>query len=821
MKTQPNFTPRAQESIREARLIALENKESKITMDHLTLGVVSIDSVSIIEFFDTAEVDHVKAIQYITNKIKQNGGDTPKQLEPAEDFKRVLRASHNASIKMEHPYVGVEHILLAIFEEGANSLVHFLASEGVSMRDAKRIVQSRFLVEDAEEERSITKTQEKKESQTQDPSQKRKQKKEKCATFEKFTTNLNKLAEDGKFDSVIGRSSEIKDAAEVLCRRNKNNPILLGEAGVGKTAIVEGLAQTIIFSQCTSFLESKTIYAVDLAGMIAGTKYRGQFEERLKKVIDGAVNDDDAILFIDEIHTLIGAGSAEGTMDAANILKPLLARGKVRCIGATTRKEYRKTILKDGALDRRFQPIIVEEPSEEDCVKILNGVKANYEKFHKVVYPQAVVNEAVKLSSRYITDRYLPDKAIDLLDQAGSKAKIRAFRRPQEALDIEKEIERLYLSEQCSSEPHIVIRKKEELVKKYTAIMEAWANESTSRATEVQKSDIHKVLTQKTGIPVKDISQSEKERILNLEPNLNEVIVGQEKAVEKLCKAILRNKAGLNDRNKPIGSFLFLGSSGVGKTYLSQQLAHYIFGGEKNVIKLDMSEYGEKASTAKITGAVPGYVGYEEGSSIIERIRKQPHSVVLFDEIEKAHPDVLNLLLQILEDGQITDSSGRTASFKSCVIIMTSNVGSHLTKKTNTMGFGASNDDNNESAVLEEAGKVFKPELLSRIESKVVFNNLKDEQIRKITELECAKLERRAEEKVSSIHFDETLYQHICDKLSKENNESGARPIRTIIKEEVEQPLAESLINCDSPFQVKATIAFDGEVRVTIYEESE
>lgn len=817
MKIQPNFTPRAQESIHEAKLVALENNDSELSIDHLALGVVSIESVSLVEFFGMAEVDHVKAIQFITAKIKKNKGEAPQQIEPSEDYKRVLREAYKISQKLEHPYVGVEHMLLSLFNEGGCSLVHFLANEGVSMRDARRIIQARFVVEDAEEKEAITQVQETRERSKGEQTPKKKQSKEKCSTFEKFTTNLNELANSGKFDNVIGRSVEIKDAAEVLCRRNKNNPILLGEAGVGKTAIVEGLAQTIVFNQCTTFLSDKTIYAVDLAGMIAGTKYRGQFEERLKKVVDGAVNDEDSILFIDEIHTLIGAGSAEGTMDAANILKPLLARGEIRCIGATTRKEYRKTILKDGALDRRFQPIIVEEPSEEDCIKILNGIKSHYEKFHGVKYSQEVIDESVKLSSRYITERHLPDKAIDLLDQAGSKAKIRSFKRPDEAVKIEKRVEELYLSESSSSEPHRVIREKDELIKEYTRIMEAWAIESTKKDIEVQRSDIHKVLTQKTGIPVEDISQSERERVLNLEENLNKVIIGQDEAVKKLCKSILRNKAGLNDKNKPIGSFLFLGSSGVGKTYLSQQLSHYIFGGEKNIIKLDMSEYSEKASSAKITGAVPGYVGYDEGSSIIERIRKKPHSVILFDEIEKAHPDVLNLLLQILEDGQITDSSGRTASFKSCVVIMTSNVGSHLTKKTNVMGFGLTGSNSNESAVLEEANKVFKPELLSRIESKIVFNNFNNEQIKQITQLECAKLERRAKEKLSFIKLDDTVYQYICDKVAERND--GARPIRTIIKEEVEQPLAEELLRSDSPFEISAEVFYDKSINVTIKEE--
>jgi len=792
MELKPNFTPRAQEAIIGSRTIAEKFNKRMITENHLCLSVASTQSISIAEFYAACGIDPKKIIKFIKSKLQKGPKPPTNKSYFSKKFKEILNGAIKEAQKYEHDYVGVEHILLSILDMESSLFCLFLRSEGLDSDQAKLAIRARFLVSEMEKEPSRARAENIIQSEAatmSNPSQN--------ANLLKYSVNFNSLAQEGRFDNVIGRDQEIKDMAEVLCRRSKNNPILLGEPGVGKTAVVEGLAQAIVGGNATDFLLNKTIYSLDLAGMIAGTKYRGQFEERLKKVMEEIANDSTAILFIDEIHTLVGAGSAEGTMDAANILKPLLARGEIMCIGATTRGEYRKSILKDGALDRRFQPILVEEPSEEECIEILEGIKDRYEKFHGVAYSKEALSRAVKLSSRYILDRQLPDKAIDLLDQAGSKAKIRGFKRPQEAIAIEQEITELYKSEETSSEPHIVIRKREELLEKYTKLIEDWANEAVKKKIDVEEGDIYKVLTQKTGIPTDDLSQTDKDRVLKLQPNLKKSVIGQDEAVEQICKSILRNKAGLNDSSRPIGSFLFLGSSGVGKTYLAKRLSSLMFGGEDNVIQLDMSEFGEKASTSKILGSAPGYVGYEEGGSIIEKIKKKPHSVVLFDEIEKAHPEVTNLLLQILEEGKLTDSSGRQASFRNCIIIITGNIGSGLTKKTNQVGFGAKDISSKEikQSIIEESKKILKPELINRIESPIIFNNFTEKELKLIANLELQSLARRAEDKAGKLKFNPSIINYLSKKASAMND--GARPIRKIIKDEIENPLAELLMKGD------------------------
>jgi ATP-dependent Clp protease ATP-binding subunit ClpC len=788
MELKPNFTPRAQEAIIGSRTIAEKFNKRMITENHLCLSVSSTQSISIAEFYDACGINQAGLIKFLEKKLQKGKVPPTNKSYFSAKFKEILNGAIKEAQKYEHDYVGIEHILLSILGTESTLFCLYLRGEGIDLDQAKLAIRARFLVSEMEKEPSRAS------SENRIPEAANIGASVHQSSLGKYSLNLNKLAGDGKFDKVIGREQEIKDMCEVLCRRTKNNPILLGEAGVGKTAVVEGIAQAISAGTATDFLLNKTIYALDLAGMIAGTKYRGQFEERLKKVMEDAVNDENAILFIDEIHTLVGAGSAEGTMDAANILKPILARGDIMCIGATTRGEYRKSILKDAALDRRFQPILVEEPSEEDCFDILNGIKDRYEKFHGVTYSENAVKQSIKLSNRYILDRQLPDKAIDLLDQAGSKAKIRGFKRPSEAVKIEKEISSLYQREETSSEPHLIIRKRENLLKKYTLLIEEWANEAVKKRIEVEAGDIYKVLTQKTGIPSEDLSQTDKERVLNLKPNLEKSVIGQESAIEEVCRSILRNKAGLNDNSRPIGSFLFLGSSGVGKTHLAKKLSSLMFGGEKNIIQLDMSEYGEKSSASKIVGSSPGYVGYEEGGSIIEKIKKKPHSVVLFDEIEKAHPEVTNLLLQILEEGRLTDSSGREASFRNCIIIITGNIGSSMTKKSHQVGFGAKGTSTEEAkqAIIEQAKQTLKPELINRIESAVIFNNFSEKDIKGITKLELNALALRAEDKIGRLKFNPTLVNYIAKKAAEQND--GARPIRKIIKDEVENVLAEKLI---------------------------
>jgi ATP-dependent Clp protease ATP-binding subunit ClpC len=789
MELKPNFTPRAQEAIINSKKIAEELDKRVISEDHLCLSVSKIQSLSLIDFYSTCGVKAEDLEKFIRKRLKQGANHEKKKPYFSTGFKSILGRSLKIAEKFEHDFVGLEHILLAILEKENCSLTLFLKSAGISSDQASLAIKTRFLISESDMSRRP--------SPEKDLSPAEIEQKPQTADL-KYTTNFNELAAQGKFDRVIGRNEEVKDMSEVLCRRSKNNPILLGEPGVGKTAVVEGLSQQIVDGKCTDFLLNKTIYALDLAAMIAGTKYRGQFEERLKKTMEEISKNKNIVLFIDEIHTIVGAGSAEGTMDAANILKPLLARGEIMCIGATTRNEYKKSILKDGALDRRFQPILVEEPNKKDCIEILNGIKDRYEKFHGVIYKDSAINLSVELSNRYINDRQLPDKAIDLLDQAGSKAKIRSFKRPEKAVEMEQQIAELYSSEEKSSEPHIVIKKREQLIKDYTSLIEKWADQSAKQKVYVTNEDIYKVLTQKTGIPNEDLSETEKNKILKLEENLNKKVIGQKNAINLISKSILRSKAGLGDKSKPMGSFLFLGASGVGKTYLAKQIADLIFGGESNLIQFDMSEFTEKSSSSKLLGASPGYVGFEESSSIVDSVKKRPYSVILFDEIEKAHPEVNSLLLQIMEEGSITDSSSRTASFKNCVIIMTGNIGSNLTKKTNTVGFGAatSQKEDTQSKIKEEASKILKPELINRVDGIAIFENFNEKNLQQIVALECNKLALRAEEKIHSIKFNKSILNFITEQALKEND--GARPIKKIIKNYIENPLAEKILQSDS-----------------------
>mgnify|MGYP003966781369 CR=1 FL=1 len=812
MELKPNFTPRAQEAIVGSRKIAQSFHKRVINEDHLSLSLASVQSLSLLDFYTSCGIEQQDIVVFIRNKLTKGESKNLQKSYFSSKFKMVLSKAVKLAETYEHDFVGIEHILLALLDEDKCAISLFLSSKNISPDQAKLSIRARFLVAEAETSVPAIRAETRAAETT-------KQRQPQSQTLEKYATNLNALATQGKFDLVIGRSKEIKDMEEVLCRRTKNNPILLGEPGVGKTAVVEGLAQQIVQGDCTDFLANKTIYSLDLAGMIAGTKYRGQFEERLKKALEEISKDDRIVLFIDEIHTLVGAGSAEGTMDAANILKPLLARGELMCIGATTRGEYKKTILKDGALDRRFQPILIEEPSQKDCLKILKGIKEKYEKFHGVKYDEECLELSIKLSSRHIPDRQLPDKAIDLLDQAGSKAKIRGYKRPTIAREIEDQIAELYAKEESSSEPHILIRKRENLLEKYTKIIEDWAEEATKNKVEVEATDIYQVLTQKTGIPSEDLSEAEKDKVLNLEKNLNKLIIGQKDAVKKISKSILRNKAGLGEEGKPIGSFLLLGSSGVGKSYLAKQISNIMFGGTKNLIQLDMSEFSEKSSSSKLLGASPGYVGFEESNSIVDRVRKNPYSVILFDEIEKAHAEVTQLLLQVLEEGSVTDSSGRKASFKNCIIVLTGNIGSALTKKSNTVGFGQSTESqvNTEEKVKELAKQTLKPELVNRIDSVVIFQNFAENEIKNICKLELEKLQRRTSDKINKLKFNPSIINFITEEALKEND--GARPIKKIIKRKIETPLAEKILEQNQHTQISVSLSYvKGEVKLSIKE---
>ena len=625
--------------------------------------------------------------------------------------------------------------------------------------------------------------------------------KSKTPTLDEFGKDLTAIATEGKIDPVIGRDDEIQRVIQILSRRTKNNPCLIGEPGVGKTAIVEGLALKIVKDEVPELLANKKIVALDLTSMVAGTKYRGDFEERIKKAMDEVKNAKDVILFIDEVHTIMGAGAAEGATDAANILKPSLARGEIQVIGATTIDEYRKNIEKDAALERRFQPVTVGEPTEEETVEILKGIRDKYEAHHKVKISDNAIENAVKMSSRYIADRFLPDKAIDLIDEAASRVRLNAYTMPENLKAMEKELKSLQ-EEKASAvknqnfEQAATIRDKEKSLKTLLdEEKEKWKNISFHKVREITSEDIASVVSAWTGIPANQITKEESERLLNLEDILHERIVGQDKAVSGVARAIRRGRAGLKNPKRPIGSFIFLGPTGVGKTELCKTLAEAMFGDEDAIIKLDMSEYMEKHTVSKLIGSPQGYVGFDEGGQLTEKIRRKPYSVVLFDEIEKAHPDVFNMLLQILEDGVLTDSQGRKVSFKNAVIIMTSNVGaSKITDNKLALGFGGNNDPstNIEELVMAELKKTFKPEFLNRIDEIIVFNQLEKDDIEEIARRMLGGLKKQLKELDIDVTFTDNAISHIAD--AGFDKVYGARPLRRAIQTKIEDRLSELIL---------------------------
>jgi ATP-dependent Clp protease ATP-binding subunit ClpC len=630
--------------------------------------------------------------------------------------------------------------------------------------------------------------------------------KNKNPALKAFGRDLTKYAEKDKLDPVIGREPEIERVIQILCRRTKNNPVLIGEAGVGKTAIVEGLAQEIVSGNVPELLRGKRVVTLDLALMVAGTKYRGQFEERIKAVMDEIRKAENIILFIDELHSIVGAGSAEGAMDASNIIKPALSRGELQCVGATTLNEYRKFIEKDSALERRFQKVKVEEPSQEDTVTILKGLKFKYEDHHKAIFTQEAIEAAVKLSSRYLSDRFLPDKAIDIIDEAGSRARIGQMTRPPMVKELEVKIEEIQekkvtaINEQ-NFEVAAAMRDAEKNAKdELENIITTWKAESEETVVEVGEEDIMAVISKWTGVPLQRMEQKEAQKLLKMEEELKGKVIGQDTAVVTISKALRRSRADLKDPRRPIGSFLFLGPTGVGKTYLARNLAEFMFGDADSLIQIDMSEYMEKFSTSRLIGSPPGYVGYEEGGQLSEAVRRRPYSVVLFDEIEKAHPDVMNLLLQILEEGTVTDSFGRKIDFRNTIIIMTSNVGASGIKRQSSLGFGAMQEDEADfggmkSKILEEAKKHFKPEFLNRLDDTVVFHMLEKEALNVIVDLESAKLIERLLEKGIKLTLDKNARALLMEKGYDPNY--GARPMRRAVEKYLEDPLAEALLRAD------------------------
>lgn len=780
-----SFTQKANDVLNLAIKAAENFGHAYIGSEHILIGVLKENTSYGAELLTEKGV----TLDKIEELIKENTGvGNPTALSP-NDFtptaKRVLEVSFQLTRSMRNSFVGTEHLLLALLREGDSGAVKLLNACGV---DADSFTEE--LVNDLSRPNAEFRG-----------SKSGKKGKSNTPTLDEFGTDLTEKAANGGIDPVIGREKEIERVIQILSRRTKNNPCLIGEPGVGKTAIAEGLALKIVKDEVPELLSGKKIVALDLTSMVAGTKYRGDFEERIKKAMDEVKNAKNVILFIDEVHTLIGAGAAEGAVDAANILKPALARGEIQVIGATTIDEYRKNIEKDAALERRFQSVMVGEPTEEETVEILKGLRDKYEAHHKVKISDEAIETAVKMSSRYIADRFLPDKAIDLIDEAASRVRLKAFTAPPNLKSMEQEIKRLE-QEKASAvksqdfENAAKIRDKEkDLQTLLDEEKEKWKNLSGKEIKEVSTEDIANVVSSWSGIPVTQLTKEESERLLNMEKILHERIVGQDKAVSAVAKAIRRGRVGIKNPNRPLGSFIFLGPTGVGKTELCKSLAEAMFGSEDAIIKLDMSEYMEKHTVSKLIGSPPGYVGFEEGGQLTEKIRRKPYSVVLFDEIEKAHPDVFNMLLQILEDGVLTDSKGRKVSFKNAIIIMTSNVGaSKITNNQLALGFGDNTDENLniEELVMEDLKKTFKPEFLNRIDEIIVFNRLEKDDIKEIAKRMLKTLTKRLDEMDIKLSFTDEAISAIAD--AGFDNVYGARPLRRAIQQKIEDPLSELML---------------------------
>ena len=780
------FTQKANEALNLAIKSAQELGHNYIGSEHILLGLLELEDGAAYSMLDGKDITADKVKELIVQYV---GRGVETRLSP-DDFtprsKRIIDTAFQFARSMRHSFVDTEHLLMALTREGDSYAVKFINSFGI---DENQIFEE--LVESVN--RGV--------GEPSSPTRKGRGGKSKTPTLDEFGKDLTAEAKAGKIDPVIGREKEIERVIQILSRRTKNNPCLIGEPGVGKTAIAEGLALKIIKGEVPELLNDKKIVALDLTSMVAGTKYRGDFEERIKKAMDEVKNAKDVILFIDEVHTIMGAGAAEGATDAANILKPSLARGEIQVIGATTIDEYRKNIEKDAALERRFQPVTVGEPTEEEAVLILKGIRDKYEAHHKVKISDEAIENAVKMSARYIADRFLPDKAIDLIDEAASKVRLKSYTVPDNLKEMEKELKCL-TEEKASAvrsqdfEQAAKIRDKENSLKTLLEEeKEKWKNLSSHQVKEITTQDIAQVVSSWTGIPATQITKEESEKLLNLEKILHERIVGQDKAVSSVARAIRRGRAGLKNPKRPIGSFIFLGPTGVGKTELCKTLAEAMFGDEDAIVKLDMSEYMEKHTVSKLIGSPPGYVGFDEGGQLTEKIRRKPYSVVLFDEIEKAHPDVFNMLLQILEDGVLTDSQGRKVSFKNTVIIMTSNVGaSKITENKSALGFGGDEDENTniEKLVMADLKATFKPEFLNRIDEIVVFNQLEKEDIEEIARRMLKGLVKQLDELGTKASVTDEAISAIADVGF--DKVYGARPLRRAIQSRIEDKLSELIL---------------------------
>jgi len=790
------FTERARKVMSLARREAQRLHHEYIGTEHILLGLVLEGQGVAANVLKSMQIDLDRLRREVEKIVKPGPAAEPSvQIPFTPRAKKVVELALEEATTLNHNYIGTEHLLLALLREQEGIAAHVLRSLGVKLEDVREEV-IEFLGGPSEQEEEAD------EEQPQEPQQ-QPQGKSKTPALDTFGRDLTDSARRGDLDPVIGRANEIERVVQVLSRRTKNNPVLLGEPGVGKTAIVEGLAQSIVNGKVPEILRGRRIVALDLAGMVAGTKYRGQFEERIKAVMTEVRRAKNVVLFIDEIHTLVGAGGAEGAIDAANVLKPALSRGEIQVIGATTLDEYRKHIEKDGALERRFQSVIVEPPARDDTVAILHGLRQRYADHHKVEYTDEALDAAVDMSIKYITARFLPDKAIDVIDEAGARLRLRTMTPPPDLSELDKRIEELERAKESAvgnQDFEAAAKRRDEayqLRREREARVAQWKSAETEDQARpvVDREIIAETVSRMTGIPVTALAKEEAVRLLQMEEELGRTVVRQAEAINAIARAVRRSRSGLKDPNRPTGCFMFLGPSGVGKTWLSKQLARFLFGSEEALISIDMSEYMEKHNASRLIGSPPGYVGYEEGGQLTEQVRRRPYSVILFDEIEKAHPDVYNMLLQIMEEGRLTDSFGRHVDFRNTVMIMTSNIGAHVVQAGGGLGFIASQsmqDTRIRESLKEEVHRFFRPEFLNRLDEIVYFNPLEKTDLYRIVDIEMAKVEARMKQRKLVMHLSDAAREFLLQKGY--NPEYGARPLRRTIERYIEDPLAEEML---------------------------